>query len=119
MEDYPYMIAQLDLALVPLLGNAFNLQQTDRKLMEAGVRRIPWIASPFPAAIEWGSGGLIANTQEEWHAQMRLLIMDGNLRKGLGKAGRQKAMQREIKTSAKYWLPVIRDMLKVRKLKRP
>ena len=119
MEDYPYMIAQLDLALVPLLGNAFNLQQTDRKLMEAGVRRIPWIASPFPAAIEWGSGGLIANTQEEWHAQMRLLIMDGNLRKGLGKAGRQKAMQREIKTIAKYWLPVIRDMLKVRKLKRP
>jgi glycosyltransferase involved in cell wall biosynthesis len=103
LEDYPYILAQMDLLLVPFKEDEFNRTRSDRRLMEAGVRRIPWIGSPIPAHVEWGSGGLLASTTDEWYAQLQTLIQDRELREKFGQSGYQKALQRENQALSKLW----------------
>jgi glycosyltransferase involved in cell wall biosynthesis len=107
LEDYPYLYGQIDILLVPLRNTPFNNSQTDRQLMEAGVRQIPWVASPLPEYAAWGVGGLIANEPDDWHTYLRQLINDSTLRIKLGKAGRMKAEEREMDHLGKAWLEMI------------
>jgi glycosyltransferase involved in cell wall biosynthesis len=110
-EDFPYLLGQIDVLLAPLRNNPYNRTVSDRQLMEAGVRSIPWIASPLPGAVEWGAGGLIANDQDEWYVQLRQLILDENLRTVLGRKGRWKAEQREMHKLAKDWIDLITKVI--------
>ena len=79
-EDYPYLLGQLDILAVPTKNIPYNLTQPDTVLMEAGVKRLPWIAGNVPSFTEWNCGGLVANTLEEWHTNLRQLVMDGEMR---------------------------------------
>jgi len=109
-EDYPYLLSQIDVLLCPLRNNPYNRSLTDRWLMEAGVRRIPWIASSLPSVIAWGDGGVIANNLEEWHSHLRQLVLDHNLRESLGISGRQRAEEREMGKLADLWYHMISDI---------
>ena len=109
-DDYA-LLDQLDLLLVPLRSHPFNQSQPDQILVEAGVRSVPWIASSTPAFKEWGTGGLIAETREDWHTYLRQLILDPELRLSLGKAGVQAAMQREAKFTNRTWISIIEQAL--------
>ena len=111
LEDYPYLLAQADLFLFPLLSNEFNNQRSDRRLMEAGIRRVPWIGSPIKSHIDWGSGGLVAYNAEEWYSHLVSLILDAELRQKLGKSGFQKAIQRENQGTGSAWVAVIESVL--------
>jgi glycosyltransferase involved in cell wall biosynthesis len=93
-EDYPFLLAHFDILLAPLRDNAFNQAKSDIKLLEAGVRRIPWVASPRPAYKDWGHGGLFAEKPEDWYAALKRLVEDAALRTQLGAAGRAKAEER-------------------------
>ncbi len=110
-EDYPYLFSQMDILVAPLCNNPFNQALPDRWLMETGVRGIPWVASPIPAFLAWRDGGLIANSLDEWHSNLRQLIMDNHLRESLGKMGQQKAQEREASVLAKYWADLIASVL--------
>ena len=79
-EDYPYLISQIDVLINPLRNSPYNRTLTDRWLTEAGVRRIPWIASPLPSVIEWGAGGFVSDSVEERYTHLRQLVLDPNLR---------------------------------------
>ena len=80
----------------------------DTLLMEAGVRGVPWIASPIPAFRNWMAGGIIAESlDDEWHLNLRHLVMDQELRNKLGHAGREAARTREMNYLVKLWLEVI------------
>jgi hypothetical protein len=103
VEDYPYLLGQVDVLLVPLRNSPFNQSQSDRRLVEAGIRRIPWVASPIPSFVDWEVGGLIAHSLEEWHSHLRQLILDVDLRASLGRAGRRKAEEREMSQLGKKW----------------
>ena len=109
-EDNPYLLSQIDVLLCPLRNNPYNRSLTDRWLMEAGVRRIPWIASPLPSVVEWGTGGLVANTLEEWHTHLRQLVLDHSLRDSLGTLGRNRAEEREMGKLADLWYHMICDI---------
>lgn len=109
-EDYPYLLAQADILLMPLQESGFNSFLSDRKFMEAGIRKIPWVASPTPAGLEWGKGGLIANSIEEWYSHLHLLVKEKNLRQELGTEGSDKAAERESQTVSLKWLKVIQTI---------
>jgi glycosyltransferase involved in cell wall biosynthesis len=102
-EDYPYLLGQVDILMVPLHNTPYNCSLCDRRLMEAGARGIPWVASPIPSHIDWNDGGLIAATADEWHTYLRQLVLDPNLRVSLGLAGRKKTESRKIDYLAKTW----------------
>ena len=95
-EDYPYIFSQMDILLSPLQNTTFNQLKTDRRLLEAGIRKIPWVASPIKAYTQWAKGGLLAETQESWYSQIKRIIMDPALRVMLGERGYQQAQSREI-----------------------
>jgi Tfp pilus assembly protein PilF len=107
-EDYPYTVAQADILLAPLNDTPFNRAASDVKLMEAGLRRIPWVASPTPAYRDWAEGGLFADTLDEWYAHLRWLIVNADERRLLGEAGRRKAETRELSALGFAWLKLVR-----------
>jgi glycosyltransferase involved in cell wall biosynthesis len=114
-DDYPYLLSQIDILLVPLRDTLFNRMQSDLRLMEAGIRRIPWIASPMPAFIAWGAGGYIAYTDEDWVTHLRTLVQEPKLRSSLGNEGWRKAEQREMSRLGELWQLVIEDVLNITK----
>jgi glycosyltransferase involved in cell wall biosynthesis len=110
-DDYPYLLGQVDILLVPMRDTPFNRCQSDRRLVEAGARRLPWIASPIPAFVAWEAGGLIADTPDEWFSYLRQLILDADLRSTLGQAGWRKAETREMNNLITLWSDLIMEML--------
>jgi glycosyltransferase involved in cell wall biosynthesis len=106
-EEFPYLLSQLDILLVPLRTLPYNLSLADTLLMEAGAKGIPWIASPIPSFRSWSTGGLISESPDEWHLNLRHLVVDAELRSKLGRAGKQAAKAREMSQLADLWLDLI------------
>lgn len=93
-EDIPYVLAQFDILLIPLRDTLFNQAKSDLPLLEAGVLRIPWIATPIQAFNEWKEGGLLVEAGE-WCESITRLVNEEKLRLQLGENGRIKAESRE------------------------
>ena len=99
IEDYPFLLAHFDVILSPQKKSNYNQSKPDTRLVEAGARRIPWIASGIPSFKDWNAGGLVADRSEEWVDHLQKLYQDPTLRKDLGEAGRKKAEERE----SEFW----------------
>jgi Tetratricopeptide repeat len=98
---------EVDILLAPLHPTDSNRLQSDLPLLAAGVRGIPWVASPIPAYVEWKAGGLIAASPEMWHSHLHRLITSAAERRRLGEAGRQKAEEREVNNLDDTWLKAV------------
>jgi glycosyltransferase involved in cell wall biosynthesis len=108
-ESRPALLKQIDLLLLPLRNHPYNRASSDRPLLEAGLRQIPWIATPIPAFTTWKDGGLTAETPEEWHAALRELLSNAELRAELGRAGEKHAQQRELQIVGRTWLTLLQE----------
>jgi len=106
-DEFPYLLGQLDVLLVPLRDTDFNRAQADERLMQAGARRVPWVASPIPAHLAWGVGGLIAAERDEWYLQLRKLVTSPEVRATLALVGRQRADEREMTRLSMAWVELI------------
>ena len=106
-EEFPYLLSQMDILLLPLRNLPYNLSAPDTLLVDAGARSIPWIASPMPAFRRWSAGGMIAETPDEWHLNLRHMVKDHELRSNLGRAGRYAARTREMEQVGLLWLETI------------
>jgi hypothetical protein len=106
-DAHAYLLSQVDILLVPMRPTPFNQSLSDLRLMEAGVRSLPWLASPIPAYESWGEGGLLARTSDEWSAGLRQLIVDAGRRAELEQAGRRQAEEREMGHLGPAWLEMI------------
>lgn len=102
-DDYPYLLGQLDILMVPLRNIPYNYTQSDTLLMQAGVKYLPWIGSRLPMTMEWNAGGLLASSLDEWHTNLRQLVMEDETRQKLGEAGFQKAKTREAAYMVEKW----------------
>jgi len=109
-EDRPFLLSQMDILIRPMGTRPFYASQSDRLLVEAGVRRIPWVASPLPSYLEWKAGGLIADSQDDWHQHLRQLILDEGMRRSLGQEGRRAAGQREMSQLRSAWMQAVRQV---------
>jgi glycosyltransferase involved in cell wall biosynthesis len=109
-EEFPYLLSQTDVLMVPLRNLPQNKAMSDALLMQAGAKGIPWIASPMPAFRDWMAGGILCESLEEWHLNLRYLVMDADLRNKLSKAGREAARTREMEYVGKSWMDVIHQL---------
>lgn len=114
-EDYGYALKQMDILLMPLRNTPFHNSLSDKRLVDAGGRGIPWLASPCAAAMNWASGGLIANSLDEWHTYLRQLVLDNDLRVSLGNAGRQQVQLRSLNLQSRLWYHTLRETIQGKK----
>ena len=110
-DEFPYLLGQIDILMVPLRNQPYYLSSSDLTLIQAGVKGIPWVASSMPAFKSWQAGGLIADSPEEWHLYLRQLVLDPAARRNLGEAGRVAARRREMGALANLWLEKIEQVL--------
>lgn len=111
-EEMPYILGQIDILVVPINSTPYQMVSTDRLLMQAGVKGIPWIASPIPDFMKWQAGGVTAENPEEWHSYIRQFIQDKDLRITLGQAGKKHAESREAAKIQELWINLIDHLSK-------
>jgi len=91
-------IAETDINLAPLeVGNPFCESKSELKFFEAGILKVPTVASAtrtFKEAIDDGVDGFIADATEEWIEKLGRLIRDKELRKEIGEKARKKTLQK-------------------------
>jgi glycosyltransferase involved in cell wall biosynthesis len=109
-EEFPYLLSQIDVLLVPLRNLPYNTSLSDTILMEAGAKGIPWVASTNPSFRHWQDGGIISDSLDEWHLNLRHLVMDEEFRRSLGEAGKNAARSREMSYLGKLWLEIINQV---------
>lgn len=81
------------IGLMPLTNDEWSEGKCGFKLIQYLALEIPAVASPVglnKSIIEEGVNGFFAITDSEWYQKMERLILDADLRKKMGKAGRQK-----------------------------
>lgn len=91
-------ISNVDINIAPLeISNPFCEAKSELKFFEAGIVKIPTVAAatqPFREAIADGVDGFVASGEDEWFAKMEKLILDENLRKGMGEKAYQAALEK-------------------------
>ena len=112
-DDYPYFLDQLDLLVIPHRNIPYNLTLSDKMVMEAGVKAIPWVASPIPSYQEWAEGGILASSPDEWHTYIRQIIMDHEVWETLSKSGKSKSLTREASVMGQKWLQVFNEVVNI------
>jgi glycosyltransferase involved in cell wall biosynthesis len=87
-RNLPEIQAQFDINLAPLrIDNPFGQSKSEIKYMEAGLLRIPTIASPseaFRFAIRHADNGFLAGDPQEWENILEGLINQPELRTNVG-----------------------------------
>jgi glycosyltransferase involved in cell wall biosynthesis len=82
--------ANADINIVPQeVGNPYCEAESEWGFVEAALAGIPTVASPtgpFSRAIVHGETGLLADGNDEWYENLKLLITDKQLRIEIGKA---------------------------------
>lgn len=89
-------LSQVDIHIAPVeLQNPFTESKSELKYFEPAAMGIPTIASatqPFRAAIQHGTTGYLATTQEEWKQALLQLTGDAQYRRNVGEAARADAL---------------------------
>lgn len=89
-RELPTWLARFDINLAPLVAdNPFSQSKSEIKYVEAGLLRVPTVASPtgaFAYAIRNGENGRLAGSPQEWGQALAELVEDGAYRRSLGEA---------------------------------
>jgi glycosyltransferase involved in cell wall biosynthesis len=98
-------IAKVDINLVPLeVGNPFCESKSELKFFEAGILKIPTVASAtgtFQEAISDGFDGFVASDTAEWVNKLEKLILSPEMRSKMGSEARKKALEKYSSQTAK------------------
>lgn len=109
VRDYLHAVStSLDVGLAPLRDTVFNRSKTGLKAMEYGALGLPVIASnvePYTSYVRHGETGFLCASPREWREALDAL-MDADLRRRMGLAGRAQARQHLIEDHAHEWLRV-------------
>lgn len=109
---YPITLSLWDILLAPLLNSDFNMAKSDIKLVDAGAKGIPYVASDMPVYRPWHKGegnfaGILSN-DDDWYENLKYLILAGKEgREKMGKAGKKAATTREMIELGPLWKNVI------------
>ena len=96
-QVYYQVIAEYDIALMPLEATVFNDAKSNIKYQEASLFGIPSIVSPrtdFLEAVTHGENGLIAHAPEEWREAILALASSPELRERMGEKARSTVLAR-------------------------
>jgi hypothetical protein len=112
IENYPYSLTNMDIAIAPAHVSKYYLSKSDLRWLEASALGIPTIASPliYPQ-IEHESTGFLAETPEDAGDWMMELIEYKNLRENIGAQAQQYVREnRDIKQMAPQWAKAIEQI---------
>jgi glycosyltransferase involved in cell wall biosynthesis len=100
MESIPWSeqteataIAGFDIGIMPLVDEPFARGKCGYKLIQYMACGLPVVASPVGVnrqIVEHGVNGFLAETPGQWERALQLLLVDADLRKRMGLAGRRK-----------------------------
>jgi len=97
-RELPSMLANFDINLAPLVSdNPFAQSKSEIKYMEAGLVKVPTVASPtdaFRYAIRPNENGFLAATEEEWVAALSMLVEQEGLRVATGEQAYEDVIER-------------------------
>lgn len=85
-KNLPKLITSMDINLAPLEEGIFNEAKSENKWVEAGLVRVPTVASKvgaFERMIENGVTGLLCSSDEEWYTALKQLIMEPEKRNSI------------------------------------
>jgi hypothetical protein len=95
-RELPAVLAGFDINLAPLMvDNPFSQSKSEIKFVEAGLVRVPTIASATPAfagAIHDGVDGYLASRHEEWQAALEKLVASRELAVPMGESAYHQVM---------------------------
>jgi len=97
-EELPSLLSQTSINLAPLeMNNPFTASKSELKYFEAGLLRIPTVASNVPAfqgAIRHGENGFLCGSTTEWIDALDLLVTNSELRARVGNNARHDVLLR-------------------------
>ena len=102
-EDYPYQLSHIDILLVPGEDTPFNRARSDRPLMEAGIRGIPWVASDFPSFNKWKGEGVLVKALTEWTKVITNCISNSEYLSNPIRYASNKTSSRKIQNELESW----------------
>jgi hypothetical protein len=92
LELHPYMVARLDVGIVPLADTRFNHAKSWLKGVESAALGVPFVASPTPeyrSLHEIGLGALAESRGRVWKREVTRLLTDGARRQEMSLRGRE------------------------------
>jgi glycosyltransferase involved in cell wall biosynthesis/precorrin-6B methylase 2 len=91
IERYHELLAEADIALLPLTPTRFNEHKSDLKFIECAAHGVVSLASPtvYGGSIADGETGLIYQSPDELKDQLERLLSDSSLRQRLGENARR------------------------------
>lgn len=101
-------LAKIDIGIMPLPDDEWTRGKCGFKALQYMAMEIPCVASPVGVnneIIQHGKNGFLAATHSDWKELLALLIKDENLRKKIGKAGRETVVSRySVKSNSGLFL---------------
>ena len=98
-QELPDLLANVDVNLAPLADTIFNRAKSENKWLEAGLVKVPTVASNLGAlrdAITDGVDGLLCDTVDDWYDALERLYSDEELRHALGEAAYDECMAHHV-----------------------
>lgn len=97
-RELPQILAQFDINIAPLVtDNPFAQSKSEIKYVEAGLVRVPTVASPTEAycyAIQSGDNGYLAQDERQWEEHLSALIEQAELRSAVAGRAYQDVLRR-------------------------
>lgn len=112
-------LREMDIGLMPLFANnEWDKYKCGFKLIQYMAIGIPAVASPVgvnASIVSHGRDGFVATNDFEWEAALRPLLIDENLRRTVGAAGRETARTRySIEASFPIYKTALRELCAVK-----
>jgi hypothetical protein len=106
IHEYPGVVAELDVGIVPLADTAFNTGKSCLKGLEMSSLGVPFVASPLPEYVwlaQRGAGDL-ARSKSQWESALVRLIQDPSYRSERAEAGRTAASRLTYEEHCGAWM---------------
>ena len=107
-------LAQADIGLAPLPDDRFTRGKCTFKILEYAATGLPAIASPVGAHSDYivdNVNGFLAADNAQWVQSMARLIQDGDLRKTMGKAARERVADFDVAVVGKRLCDLIKNCI--------
>lgn len=121
-SELPAILANVDINLIPLEVTPFNEGKSNLKYYEAGLLKVPSIASPTRINCENirpGHNGLLARTPDEWYSCLTDLMSSAERRERMGQNAVEHVLRHYAPTSTgRKAVAIYREILEIHRSRR-
>ncbi len=118
-QDLPKEMAKIDINIAPLELNPFNEAKSNLKYYEAGLLKIPTLASPtgvFKNSIINENNGVLVKSSNDWYESLKKLIINRSFRKKIGVVAYRDTLKRytpevQVNNTIEVYKSIIIDFL--------